>query len=503
MRDSLFLSAAFIIVEIGLIVATSIAAYELWIGDFIWANEEKQRPTIQSQRGGGISYEPLYNTTRREYYDRSLSATQKDNRSGSSRRTSSPDDGYDRTTNPGRGSTGDSTRRLFYKLILIALLCRLICFPIETFTVSTVIIAELTSTNKHEPAPPSWVLLRASQTLPDMAFASAFGLLIVFCAQVAYAALPLTSQSSDGSLGADDNAVGNGNTSPQPARDDDFNKQQSVTNIVQLQSLFDFCSGCARKTLASKITFFMWNTILLISFMAIFFAALATPAISLDEFEICLWLVLIGVYSLLSLVLIFTGVMLMKALRPGMLQRKGINSLALRLMGMCALLGCVFLDRLISFGIVAQRTRVSWNNEEEDGQSGQYVSLAAFRRNAINYAFFEVLPVLFILFIMHRKKKEPAANGQNDVLITNSIMSNIFGSSARPGNAQLDTTLIPPASSGINSKGGGLGSRRFQTYHGSTSRADSFPPKVKHGGNAAKINSQATLSKESSPLLSK
>ncbi|KAK1749034.1 hypothetical protein QTG54_000973 [Skeletonema marinoi] len=254
MRDSLFLSAAFIIVEIGLIVATSIAAYELWIGDFIWANEEKQRPTIQSQRGGGISYEPLYNTTRREYYDRSLSATQKDNRSGSSRRTSSPDDGYDRTTNPGRGSTGDSTRRLFYKLILIALLCRLICFPIETFTVSTVITAELTSTNKHEPMdPPSWVLLRASQTLPDMAFASAFGLLIVFCAQVAYAALPLTSQSSDGSLGADDNAVGNGNTSPQPARDDDFNKQQSVTNRFSYKVFLTFAQVVQGRRLRQRL----------------------------------------------------------------------------------------------------------------------------------------------------------------------------------------------------------------------------------------------------------
>ena len=57
-----------------------------------------------------------------------------------------------------------------------------------------------------------------------MAFASAFGLLIVFCAQVAYAALPLSPQSSDVSMGADDNteAVGHGNNSPQPAQNADF-----------------------------------------------------------------------------------------------------------------------------------------------------------------------------------------------------------------------------------------------------------------------------------------
>ncbi len=145
MSDSLFNSAAFIIVEIGLTIVTLIgefylslkglhqlivltkdrfvlpAAYEFWIGDFIWTKEEKQRATIQTQRAVGIGYEPLYNTSRREYYDRSLSATQKENKTGSSRRTSSQDDGYDRTTNPGRGSTGDSTRRLVSskKLLLI------------------------------------------------------------------------------------------------------------------------------------------------------------------------------------------------------------------------------------------------------------------------------------------------------------------------------------------------------------------------------------------------
>jgi hypothetical protein len=348
-----------------------------------------------------------------------------------------------------------------------------------------------------------------------MAFATAFGLLLVFCAQIAFAALPLSPQPSDGSLGADDNAetVGNGNTSPQPARDDVFNKQQSVRansdiddglKLNLLRTILNFCARCARKTLSSKNTLFIWNTILLISFLTIFFVALAMPTISPDEFEMCLWFVLIGVYSILSLVLIYVGSILMKALRPGMLERKGANSLALRLIGMTSLLGCMFLDRLIFFGICAQQASVSSNNEEKDGQPGQYVSLAAYRRNAISYAFFELLPVLFILLIMHRKKKEPTPNRQSDVLIIHSIMGNIFGSNARLGNEQLDTTLAPSAPGGSSSKGGGLGSRRFQTYHGSTSRADSFPQKAtKHGGNASKAYTPGTLSKESSPLLTR
>ena len=103
-----------------------------------------------------------------------------------------------------------------------------------------------------------------------------------------------------------------------------------------------------------------------------------------------------------------------------------------------------------------------------------------------------------ILLIMHRKKKEP--NRQSEVLIIHSIMNNIFGSNARLGNEQIDA----PAPSGSSGKGGGLGSRRFQTYHGSTARADSFPPKVtKQGGNASKMSSLGGTSKESSPLLTR
>lgn len=378
----------------------------------------------------------------------------------------------------------------------MALLCRLICFPIETYFVSDAIDTTSATKNKYEMERLLWVLLRASQTLPDMALASAFGLLIVFCAQVA---LLLSPHPTDGSMGTDDNTetVGNG-TPPQATRDNDLNKQQSATNNGDtdglksnpIQTLFELCAKCVRKTLTSKMAFVMWNATLVISFLAIFFVALVIPTRSPENFEICLWFVLVGVYSLLSLVLIFTGGILMKALQPGMLQRKGANALALRLIGMCILLAWMFLDRLVSFGIAARKASVSMTNEVESVRTGQYVSLAAYRKNAISYAFFEVLPVLFILLIMHRKKKDPAANGQNDVLITNSIMTNIFGRSTR----QEPALIHPAPSSGSSNKGGGgLGSRRFQTYHGSTSRADSFPSK----------STKQQSSKETSPLLPK
>lgn len=385
----------------------------------------------------------------------------------------------------------------------------MISFPIETYSVST---NQLTETNKIETKPLLWVLLRVSQTLPEIAFASAYGLLIIFMAQIAFAALPLSPQVSADSLGADDiETAGNENSSPQPTRDDGvsdygFNQQQSARiNKVGtddeskpnlLQTVSHFCAHCVRRTLASKRVFCIWNTILLVLFSTI--VSLAATTISLDEFEFCLWYLLIGVYSVLSLVLIYVGAMLIKALQPGILQRKGANTLTLRLIGMCTLLVFVFLDRLISFAIAAERTSIHLDNEQWGEQRGsKLISLSVYRKNSIKYAFFELLPVLMILLIMHRKKKEP--NRQSEVLIIHSIMNNIFGSNARLGNEQIDA----PAPSGSSGKVGGLGSRRFQTYHGST-RADSFPPKVtKQGGNASKMSSLGGTSKENSPLLTR
>ena len=70
---------------------------------------------------------------------------------------------------------------------------------------------------------------------------------------------------------------------------------------------------------------------------------------------------------------------------------------------------------------------------------------------------------------------------QSDVLIIHSIINNIFGSSGKlVGGSSYTTQLDTPVTSASGDGGsanrvGGLGSRRFQTY-GGTSRGDSFPP---------------------------
>lgn len=103
----------------------------------------------------------------------------------------------------------------------------------------------------------------------------------------------------------------------------------------------------------------------------------------------------------------------------------------------------------------------------------------SYRRNTIGYAISESLPVLFILFMMHRKRKEV----QNDVLIMHtfhSIRNNLFGNTGRLGateNSQLDTTAIVASASSegtATARGAGMGARQFQSYGGS--RGDSFPP---------------------------
>ena len=95
-------------------------------------------------------------------------------------------------------------------------------------------------------------------------------------------------------------------------------------------------------------------------------------------------------------------------------------------------------------------------------------SLSRATHRVLSEAISESLPILAILFLMHRKRKEL----HHDVLIShsiNSIMTNLFGSTT-----QLDPTTTPEAGNTAAARAGGLGSRRFQTYGGT--RGDSFPP---------------------------
>ncbi|KAL7537876.1 hypothetical protein ACHAXR_008137 [Thalassiosira sp. AJA248-18] len=508
MIDSLFLSPTFILTEASFIIAASIAAYELIIGDFIWAQQEEARRTsMQSHRGRGYD---SFETGQHPHGHRSLSPGGRGRgppRHGPSSRRGSNEDSYllypprsrggetriaeegyysspgdTRFASPGRGSSGDSTRRLFYKVILLALLSRFILLPVETFFFTPTftsyedqtVLSHFTINSAHLQI----ILLRISQTFPDIIFASALGSLIIFCAQIAFAAMPpLTPQSGEGSIHGEDDAttledgmterdglLGEGGIKGQEIimeGDDATNRSKGNSKIAR--TLCIAAARLSRTLLASKKTFVVWNIILSSSYTAVFVAALIVPTLSVSE--ISLWMVMAVIYSFLLLAFCYVALLLGKALHPGIVRRKNADSLTLRLVGMCTLLAFMLINRVVWFVMVANRSIIDLNGTNQEEQRPN-----SYRRSTIEYLISEPLPVLFILYMMHRKRKEV----QNDVLIIHSIMNNLFGSSS-----QLDTTNAPPASgdgTGIAvTRGGGLqGSRRFQTYGGT--RGDSFPP---------------------------
>jgi len=514
MVDSLFLSPAFIFAESSFIIVASIAAYELLVGDFIWAQqEEARRASMQNRRGRG--YDSIESRQMQLHGHRSLSpgGRGRGTRSASSSRRGSSEEssllypprsrggnrdariseegyysstGDTRFASPGRGSSGDSTRRLFYKAILLALLSRFILLPLEIYffpnhgdqNISSNIVTIRS------------ILLRISQTLPDVAFASALGLLVIFCAQIAFAAMPpLTPDSREGSIRGDDDAEAiydgiaerDGVLGEGAIKGPENIEGNDTTSILKRNSrrARTWCTRLSRTMLASKKTFATWNAIIFTSYTFIFVAALAIPHAPLSMCEISLWILMVAIYSLLFLSLVYVGVLLGNALRPGIAKQKNSNSLAIRLAVTCTLLAIIFVDRVVCFGMVAHHAIADF-----DGSGHDERIRASYRRSTIDYAISESLPVLFILFMMHRKRKEI----HNDVL----ILWSLFGSTGRlgtSGNSQLDTTAMSLASGDGNGsaavRGGGLsGSRRFQTY-GGTTRGDSFPPSA---GNKARRN---------------
>lgn len=117
---SLFLSPEFILTESSFIVVASIAAYEILIGDFIWAQQEEE---AQSNRGRAGYGSVENNRQPQSPGSRGRGPRPSSSRRGSNEETallypprtsradySSPGDA--RFASTGRGSPGDSTRRL-------------------------------------------------------------------------------------------------------------------------------------------------------------------------------------------------------------------------------------------------------------------------------------------------------------------------------------------------------------------------------------------------------
>lgn len=294
---------------------------------------------------------------------------------------------------------------------------------------------------------------------------------------------PLTPPSSATSIHGDDGVETMADRAERELLlgDEDIKMQENVENgLDRISNLAQNCclhgARISRTILASEKTFAVWNILLSISYTLVTLFLVAAPALGmpLSVCEISLWSVMVTIYSLLLLSLIFVAALLVKALHPGLGRRKNIVSLAFRLVGTCTLLAIMLIERVVSFGFVAHHVIVDSHSSDRDE-----LIRSDYRRTALEYAVSESLPVLFILFMMHRKRKKVQ---NNEVLIIHSIMnnmSNLFGS-ASPGDG---------AGSSAGARAGGLGSRRFQTYGGT--RGDSFPPSLanKARGNVPRVSS--------------
>lgn len=375
-------------------------------------------------------------------------------------------------------------RLQFYETILLALLSRIILLPVETYCLSLKDSASFLSFE----SPLLQSLLRLSQTLPDIIFASALASLVIFCATIAFSAMPpLSPESNEDSMhGGDDtetieDGIERGSLLGERAikLHSNVDSKDSANNAKRNSKSAHACcistARLSRTILASKKTFFTWNVILSAMYIFIFVTDVAIPHVPPIICEISLWIFIATVYSFLLVSLVYAATLLIKALYSGIVRRKSADSLALRLVGSCTLLAIMFVERVVYFSMAAT---LAIANLDSNHQEERMIQIS-YRRNTIGYAISESLPVLFILFMMHRKRKEV----QNDVLIMHtfhSIRNNLFGNTGRLGateNSQLDTTAIVASASSegtATARGAGMGARQFQSYGGS--RGDSFPP---------------------------
>jgi len=515
MVRSLFASPEFILTESSFIIVASIAAYEILVGDFLWAQQEEERRQQQQQnqqnglksrslspgRGGryhhnrpppssrrGSPNEETYLLYPSRFSQLSMN-NNRDNRMNTTTTTTSEEQqGY--YTSPGgtkfsgRGSSGDSTRRLFYKMTLFATLSRFILLPLETICLSQ-------SDNSTIPTYVSTllqILLRLSQTLPDIVLASALGLLVIFCVKIAFAALPPLTPDGGGSPamakvdsnqqqqqtvtrevlpGNNEVKKGQDNNNAQGNKEKDLSTNEEATTSNMNSNLCTSIARLSRTILASKRTFRVWNSILSISYTLIFIEALLIPHAPLSECERHLWILMTTIYSFLFLSLLYASALMIRAIQCGLLQQKNSCSLGIRLGGTFILLAVMFIDRLVRFGLLTQHAIGYVGDSSDPNERIQSI----YRRITMEYTFAESLPILLILIMMHRKRKVM----QNDVLIKS--INNLFGSAGklRASESQLDTSLpenvtnrgdTNSSSSGTATRLGGT--RRFQTYGGTS-----------------------------------
>jgi len=294
-------------------------------------------------------------------------------------------------------SSGDSTRKAFYKLIFIALVSRLVLLPLEAFYFSPA-SPYVHSENGMCTSSPMCIV---SRTLPDLAFASAFSLLVLFYAQLA------------------GTAAGGG--------------PRGLSSILIRKGLFE-----------------AFNAIIYGTYGLLFLFTGIIPLIQYNIFQAVVWSMLCIIYLLLFVTLSYFGPVLVMLLKPSLARR---SALACRLIFMCALCALVFLSRTITFGLAIWKADIRYTHGVVPNlviPLSSYGSM--FGRDALGYALLELLPSLAILIIMHQPQKVPGVRAGRGV--------GAPGQHSQSAGIILPSGIVstaPPVAGGRVLGGGGIG----------------------------------------------
>ena len=315
-----------------------------------------------------------------------------------------------------------------------------------------------------------------------MWFTPAISVLLIFCARLAFSALPpLTPDSNEGNTDNSGRGIGNGNSTTVPkdlSRADSLEANDEGTPPIKVkitQSASLSVSRFMRSAFASPKAFYAWNLILVGTYLVVFIG------MTITSFETTFWAVMILMHIILLIAMVHVAWLLVRALYPGIGRHKNSKSLAIRLSITFILIAIMIAERITRFTVLSRRSY------------GRGEGSMNYRKEVTDYALTESLPILCIVIMMHQKRKEV----KSDVLIIHSLMSRVFGSAGRleaggqvenNSGRQIENEGKNVADEGKSPASGYLAPRRYQSYGGmnramppagsaSTERVRSYRPR--------------------------
>ncbi len=246
---------------------------------------------------------------------------------------------------------------------------------------------------------PSCIMARS---VPDLAFATSYSLLVVFYAQLAGTA------SAGGPKG--------------------------LSLFLSQRSVF-------KK--ANLVIYTLYFVMLGLAYLNV---------IPLLLYEMANWVLLWALYGSLLFVLTYFGPMLVRLLGPS-LTKPSSQGLAVRLVGMCIVCTLVFLSRFLCFTLAIMHSDGRYTNglvphfmfpppKANDVVESEYLDEDILKRDLFGYALLELLPSLAILLMMHPLPSSHSS--QTVVAAAASVLGGDGGGANTSAPAATNSTFFLP-----------------------------------------------------------